>query len=81
MTKSNSILITPEATLVAGKAMQPDNISIVLDTGTAYDLDTVIAMLEKHDRKKIKKPSIFAKTKRGFTAFRAAMKETENTPS
>ena len=77
---NNSILITPDQTLVAGKSMKPDNISIVLDTGTAYDLDTILELLYKLDKKKIRKPSIFSRTKRGFRAFQAAMKETEQNP-
>ena len=79
--KNNSILITPDATLVAGKTMTPDSINIVLESGTSYDLDTILELLHKLDKKKVKRPSIFNRTKRGFRAFRAAMKETENTPS
>ena len=78
---NNTILITPETTLVAGKAMTPDSINIVLESGTSYDLDTILELLHKLDKKKIPKPSLISRTKRGFRAFRAAMKETENTPS
>ena len=81
MTKSNSILITPESTIVCGKPMTPDAINIVLDNGHSYSIDDIVPLLEKHDKKKSKKVSILARTKRGITAFKLAMKETENTQS
>ena len=76
---NNSILITPDATLVCGKTVLPDSINIVLPSGTSYDLDTILEMLTKHDNKKIKKLGLFSRTKRGFTAFGKALKETDPT--
>jgi len=76
---NNTILITPEHTLVAGKSMTPDTINVVLDNGHSYSIDIIIDLLEKHDKKTVKKPSILARTRRGITAFKLAMKETENT--
>ena len=61
--------------------MTPDNISIVLENGHSYDLDTVLLLLMKHDKKKTGKgPSFTMRTKRAITAFRQAMKETADTP-
>jgi len=76
---NNSILITPDATLVCGKTVHPDSINIVLESGTSYDLDTILVLLYKLDKKKIKKLGLFARTKRGFTAFNKALKETDPT--
>lgn len=78
---NNTILITPDQTLVAGKSMTPDNISIVLENGHSYDLDTILLLLMKHDKKKIKKPGLLMRTKRGLTAFKQAMRETSDTPN
>jgi len=77
---NNTILITPEQTLVQGKAMTPDNISIVLENGHSYDIDNVIDLLEKFDKKHAKKTPLRIRVKNGFSAFKQAMKETELQP-
>jgi hypothetical protein len=81
MTDKNTILITPEQTLIGGKPMQPTSINIILDNGHSYDLDTMVTLLEKHDRKVSKKLNIFSRTRRGFRAFKQAIKETDNSNS
>ena len=77
---NNTILITPEQTLVQGKTMTPDNISIVLENGHSYDIDSVIDLLEKFDKKHAKKTPLRTRVKNGFSAFKQAMKETELQP-
>ena len=75
---NNTILITPEATLVAGKSMTPDNISIVLTNGHSYDLDTILELLTKHDKKTVKGPKLTTRIGIGYRAFKQAMKETDD---
>jgi len=75
-TDHTTILITPEYTIVAGEIVHPDNMAIVLENGHSYDIDIVVDMLERHDKKKHKnKPRIFRRIRHVKQALGKAIKE------
>ena len=75
---NNTILITPETTLIAGKSITPDSVSVVLPNGHSYDLDTILELLTKHDKKTVKGPKLTTRLGIGYRAFKQAMKETDD---
>ena len=78
---NKSILITPEQTLIKGKPFAPDSINIVLENGHSYNLDTLLDLLEKHDKKRGKKTPFFSRVKRALHAFSKTLAETDSATS
>jgi len=70
-----NILITPLQTSIGHKIIKPDNITIVLENGHAYQIDDVIDILEKHDRKKPSKLRVKKRIQRFKAAFKTALAE------
>ena len=73
-TKPINLLITPNHTLLGDEIIKPDHIAIVLENGISHDLDTIVALLEKHTPKEPKKPW-FNRTKRLLKAIKIAYAE------
>lgn len=80
-TKLITILITPSQTLIGDEIIKPDNIAVVLENGHAYDIDDVIDILTVHDRKKPSKLRIKRRIQNFTSAFKAALKETDEQQS
>ena len=70
-----NILITPLQTSIGNEIIKPDNIAIVLENGHAYQIDDVIDILEKHDKKKPSKLRVKRRIKRFTAAFKSALAE------
>jgi len=71
-----AILITPDHTLVGDEILQPTSITVVLENGHAYELEYIVTLLMKADkRNQPKRPS---RVKRFFHAVKQAMAEAEN---
>jgi hypothetical protein len=70
-----NILITPEQTIIGGEVIHPTTISIVLENGHSYELQQILKLLEKHDKKTAPRKPFFSRTKRFFSAVKQVLKE------
>ena len=73
-TTPHLIVIAPNHTKIDDKIITPCTISIVLENGHSFDIDEIVHLLDKHDRKKhkIKRPG---RIRRFFRAFKEAARE------
>ena len=67
-----TIIITSSRTLIDDAIVEPQAITVVLDSGVAYDIGEIVHILNK--RKSAKKPGRFSRFK---TAFKTALDESE----
>ena len=79
-TTPHLIVIAPDVTKIDDEYYTPCSISVVLENGHSYDIDVIVNLLEKHDKKvskigRIKKPG---RIKRFARAFKQAVKESTN---
>jgi len=80
-TNMKSITITPTHTLVGDEAIPSSNIDhihLVLENGEIFDVQVALALLGKKS-KKVRKPLQLSKRfGNAFTAFKAAIEETQS---
>ena len=75
--KDINILITPEHTLLGDEIIHPATITVVLENGHSYDLDSILAQLDKLDKKQRAKWVPFKRIRRFAKAVKIALNETE----
>ena len=76
--KEHNILITQDQTIVNGIVTQPDNISIILPNGHAFDIEEIITILQREDARKPARKRV--KLTRFTSAFKKALKECMTEP-